>query len=302
MAGWLGAALGSAVSSTGLSFAGFYAPSQYFVVLLAVFVILLFACAVVAEYFGTILERLDAQVSAARAEALRSQRLWHTLLAQLPVAAVLLDADTHEVIGASAPAQARFFGGQDPGGGRDFFETIHFTYPEPIQQLVHGAGGVERLSIVRLGDRLLATEIRVQHVAQKGRRFALVIVNDMTEAFCVKAALDVSDHAALVADAEGRVLAFNKPARALFSDAAVGAAVSQLLPQTTAGPRWWDPGLSSRRRLYATIMRRVYQVTASAVVLPGEDARLYVIAFLPAAQVAAGDAGITGSTTVLQRQ
>src|SRR5258708_5258461 len=183
LAGWLGAVFGGAARGTGLSFAGFFAPPQYFSVLLAVFVILLFACAVVAEYFGTLLERLDAQVAAARAEALRSQRLWQTLLEQLPVAAVLLDADTHEIVCASGPALARFFAGEDPGAGRNFFETIHFTYPEPIQQLVHGAGGVERLSMVRLGDRLLATEIRVQHVAQKGRRVPLVIAHAMTDAF-----------------------------------------------------------------------------------------------------------------------
>ena len=36
-------------------------------------------------------------------------------------------------------------------------------------------------------------------------------------------------------------------------------------------------------------MQRVYQLTCSAVVLPGEDERLYVVAFVPAALVAAAD-------------
>jgi hypothetical protein len=48
-------------------------------------------------------------------------------------------------------------------------------------------------------------------------------------------------------------------------------------------------------------MRRMYQVTTNAVALPGEEARLYVVAFLPMARVAAEDqSATTGSNTVVQ--
>ena len=300
-ADWLSGVLVKATGAGSLPFAGFYAPSAYFVVLLEAFVTMLFACAVAAEYLGSIFERLQGQVSAARAETARSQALWSALLEQLPLPAVLLDANTHEVMCVSAPAMAKFFGGEESIVGRDFFQAIHFSYPEAVQQLINGAGGVERLSMVRLGDQLLATEVRVQHLAQRGRRFALVIVNDTTEAFCLGAALDVAEHAALVADSQGRVLAFNRPARALFSGTAVGAEVSRLLPQFDSGTRWWDPGLSGRRKMHVTVMRRVYQLTTSSVPLPGEDAKLYVIAFLPVARVAAADQTPVGSTTVVER-
>src|SRR5256886_16301245 len=113
--------------------------------------------------------------------------LFRSLLERLPLPAVLLDADTHEVVGASAPAVAKFFGGEESVVGRDFFQAIHFSYPEAVQQLIDGAGGVEPQSMVRLGEQLLATEVRVQHLAQNGRRLALVVVNDTTEALCVRA-------------------------------------------------------------------------------------------------------------------
>jgi PAS domain-containing protein len=283
-------------------FAGFYAPSEYFVVLLEVFAIMLGACAVAAEYLGTIFHRFDAQIWAARAEAARGQALWSALLEQLPLPALLLDADTHEVIGASSAAAAKFLAGVAPVVGRKLLELLHFTYPEPVERLVNGAGGTEQLCMLRVGERLLATEVRVQHVAQKGRRLALVMINDTMEAFCVKAALDVAEHAALVADSAGRVLAFNKPARALFSGIEVGAGIAQLLPQLDARRRWWDPGLGGRRKMHVTVMRRVYQVTCSSVALPGEEARLYVIAFLPAARVASADPGATGSTNLMPSQ
>jgi len=300
-ADWLGGVLVKATGAGSLPFAGFYAPAAYFVILLEAFVIMLFGCAVAAEYLAGIFERLRGQAASARAETARSQALWSALLEQLPLPAVLLDADTHEVVGASAPAVAKFFGGEESVVGRDFFQAIHFSYPEAVQQLIDGAGGVEPQSMVRLGEQLLATEVRVQHLAQNGRRLALVVVNDTTEVLCVRAALDVAEHAALVADPQGRILAFNRPARALFSGTQVGAEVSGLLPQFQPGTRWWDPGLSGRRKMHVTVMRRVYQLTTSSVPLPGEDTRLYVVAFLPVARVAAADQSPVGSTTVVER-
>ena len=300
---YLEALLGTATANARAPFSGFYAPAEYFVVLLEAFAVVMAACAVAAEYLGTLFDRLDVQVRASRTEAVRSQALWSTLLEQLPLPAVLLDAGTHEVISASAPAVAKFFADHEGAiEGCDFFQAVHFTYPEPIQQLVNGVDGVEQLSMVRLGDRLLATEVRVQHVSQQGRRLALVLVNDTMETLCVRAALDASEHAALVADPQGRILALNKPARALFAAARVGADVSHLVPHPDAEVPWWDPGLSGRRKMHLTVMRRLYQVTSSAVALPGEDARLHVITFLPAARVTASDPSVTGATRLMQRE
>lgn len=292
--------LGGGAGGARLPFAGFYAPSEYFVVLLQVFVTMLFACAVAAEYLGTVFERLHSQVARARAEAERGQQLWTALLEQLPLPAFLLDAATGEVICASAAALAKF--GADEAGlvGRNFFEALRFSYPELVQELVSGAGGVARLCTLRLSGRLLASEVHVQHLAQRGRRFALVVVSETTEALCVKAALDAAEHAALVLDSQGRVLAFNKPAAVLFPAAQIDAEIAHLLPPPEAQARWWDPGLSGRRKMHMTIMQRVYQLTSSSVVLPGEEERLYVVAFLPAALAAAADQ--TGTFTALAQR
>jgi PAS domain-containing protein len=285
----------------GLPFAGFYAPSEYFVVLLEVFVIMLFACAVAAEYLGSVFERLETQVGAAWAEAERGQQLWSTLLERLPLPAFLVDANTSEVILASAAALAKFEGDAGSLAGRGLFEVLPFSYPEVVQELLSGAGGAAKPCMVRHGERLLATEVRVQHLAQKGRRFALVVVNDMTQDLCVQAALDAAEHAALVVDSNGRVLAFNKPAGALFPDTRIEGDVSRLLPQAEREGPWWNPGLAGRSKMHVTIMQRVYQLTISSVPLPGEEERLYVIALLPAALIAAATDQSGSYPTLAQR-
>jgi PAS domain-containing protein len=292
--------LGRGSISAGLPFAGFYAPSEYFVVLLEVFVIVLLACAVAADYLGTVFERLHEQVAGARTAAQRGQQLWASLLEQLSLPAFLVDANTLETCLANSAALARFDSAQAGFLGRNFVQALPFSYPEVVQELINDAGGVAHACTIRLGEQLLAAEVRVQHLAYSGRRLALVIVTDTTEAFCLRAALDVAEHAALVVNAQGRVLAHNRPAAALFPGVQVGVDTAALVPQPERETQWWAPGLSGRRKMHLTITHRLYQLTSSAVLLPGEDERLYVLAFVPAAQAAAAEQSSTMRTPVVK--
>ena len=170
---------------------------------------------------------------------------------------------------------------------------VKFSYPEAIEALINGRDGVEPLSVIHTSGQLRATEVRVRHIAQDGRRLALVTVSDTTEAFCMGAALDAAEHAALVVNATGRILALNRPARAVFPEAQAGGEVSKLVPEAGEGVAWWDPGISRCKKMHLTVTRRVYQVTATAVALPGEEERLYVIAFVPTSAFAGRDRGAT---------
>ena len=274
-------------------FAAFYAPAGYYAVLLQVFAVVVFGCAVAAEYLRTVYDRLNAQTAMARSETLRSRGLWSALVEELPLPAALVDAETHEILCASAAGIARWRTREGAIVGRQFFEVVRFSYPEAIEALIGGRDGVEPLCIVHTGEQLRATEVRVQHIAQDGRRLALITVSDSTEAFCVRAALDAAEHAALVVDAAGRVLVINKPARAVFPEVKAGSELARLVPEGGAGAAWWDPGMSRCKKLHLTVARRIYRVTATAVALPGENERLYVVAFVPAAAVAGADRSAT---------
>jgi hypothetical protein len=289
---WLGS-VGSLSAGAGRPFAAFYAPAGYYAVVLQVFTVVLFGCAVAAEYLRTVYDRLNAQVAMARSEVLRSRGLWSELVHELPLPALLVDGETHEILCASAIAVGKWGTRERAVAGQGFFEVVRFSYPEAIEALISGRDGVEPLCMVHIGGQLLATEVRVQHLAQDGRRLALVTVSDSTEAFCMRAALDAAEYAALVVNAAGRVLVVNRPARAVFPEAHAGSELSSLVPQSGAGVAWWDPGMSRCRRMHLTVTRRVYRVTTTAVALPGEEERLYVVAFAPTSAVAGPERGTT---------
>ena len=284
---WLAAVLGQQGVATSAPFPGFYAPSGYYVVLLEVFAIVMLSCAVAAEYLGTIFERLHSHVEDARAEAERGQEFWATLIEDLPLPALLVDADTLNIVCVSE--QARRFCDNEPASGSSLLEAIRFSYPEVIQELITRDGGVASLSIIKVADRLRETQIHVQLLAQQGRRLALVAIDDKTDELMVRAALDVVGQAVLVIDAHGRVLAFNKPAQALFASVERQSDAGRLLSLPGLPSRWWEPGLSGRRKMQIEIGPRIYQVTCSASPLPGEEEPFYVVAFLPIARAAVHD-------------
>jgi hypothetical protein len=295
---WLAAVFNQEGAAINAPFPGYYAPSGYFVVLFEVFTIVLFACAIAAEYLGTVFERLHAHIDVARDEAQRGQEFWATLIEALPMPALLVDTDALQVLRASDEARG-FSSDGEPLTGRALFDAIKFSYPDVIQELVTQADGVAPLSMIKVGDRLRSTEVRVQHVAQKGRRLALVIIRDKSEEFTTKAALDLTGQAALVIDSQGRVLVFNKPAVTLFPGVEKNADASRLLSLGGLPARWWEPDLTGRRKMHLEIGPRLYQVTSSASPLPGEEERLYVVMFLPVARAAIGDRSTTTATPQL---
>ena len=290
-AAWLTGLFGGS-SAASEPFPGFYAPPGYFVVLLQVFAILMAACAFAAEYLGSVFDRLHADHVAARAEAERAQQLWANLIEELPLPAALVDTRTLQVVSQSGELD-RLTTEAAPAIGRKLTEVIQFTYPEIIEELASGIGGTAQHVALHRGGELCLARVRSQPIPYKGRRLALILIEETLEAFALRAALDVAEQAIVVVDSQDRVLAFNRPALALFSATRAGADATALLAQPDAPPRWWEPGLTGRRKMHMRIVPRLFQVTSTAVAMPGEQERLCVIAFLPVARAESLEATLT---------
>ena len=158
------------------------------------------------------------------------------------------------------------------------------------------AGDDNQRELTRTTRLLRPAKQRVIHIAHKGRRLALLALEDVTQLFHARTVLDTSEYAALLVDEAGRVLTFNKPATVLFGDLEVGMAAGHLLQTTQGAQSWWEPGLSGRSKLHVEIGPRLFQVTTSAVALPGEERQLFAVSLVPVARVEANDPYGVGST------
>ena len=265
------------------SFAGFYAPTSYLVVMLETFAATLFACAIAANYIGSIFERLLAGSILAHTESEQAQVLWSTLIERLPLPALLVDPHSLRILSCSDAALAYLSGTKRSLEGQELFSVARFSFADLVQDMVAGAKNEPTLIAVHVGEQLRLTQVKVLQVVHRRRRLALLTLEDVTQAFCFKAALDSSEYAALVIDTQGRVRAFNKRAGELFGDLAAGVDADKLLVHQVAGLPWWEPGLGGRRKMHLDIGSRIYEVTSSEVPVPGEEQRLYSVSLLPVA-------------------
>jgi PAS domain-containing protein len=292
---WLGWLFGPQTTAPQASFMGFFAPSTY-VVLLEVFAVLLFACAFAAEYLGSLFERLNARSLLAQVETERAQALWAGLIERLPVPVLLVEPDTLRIVAASELAQTSLQSEKASLVDSKLFEALHFSYPDMVQELVTGNDGSVPRTVIHVGEQVRMCEVRVIHIAHKGRRLALVTLQDITEFFHARTVLDNSEYAALLIDGRGYILTFNKPATVLFGELEVGMDANRLLQISQGAPLWWEPGLSGRSKLHLEIGPRLFQVTSSAIVLPGEEHRVFAVALVPVARAEANDPYGIGST------
>jgi PAS domain-containing protein len=291
---WLTWLFGPQGTGSQPSFMGFSAPSSY-LVLLEVFTVLLFACAFAAEYLGSLFERLNAHSAMALADAERAQALWTGLIERLPFPALLIDSETLRIIAASELANTYLRSDPVPLEGRKLFDAVKFSFPDIVQELIGGNdGGVPRTA-VHVADEIRMAQAWVVHITHNGQRLALLTLEDVTELFCARSALDTSEYAALVIDWKGRILVFNKPAVALFGKLEAGVDADRLLPRSEQALAWWEPGLGGRRKVHLEIGPRVFQVTGCAIALPGEEERFYSVSLLPVAKAENADSFGTGS-------
>ena len=292
---WITWVFGTRDMAPQASFMGFYAPSTY-VVFLEVFAVLLFACAFAAEYLGSLFDRLNMRTALAQAEMERAQSLWAALIERLPVPVLLADPDTLLIVAASERAQVLLECEMPVPESCKLFDALRFSYPEMVQELVTGNdGSVPRITL-HVGERIQMCEVRVIHIAHKGRRLALLTLHDLTELVHARTVLDTSEYASLLIDRHGRILTFNKPATVLFGELQVGMDASRALPLPQNAAPWWEPGLSGRSKQHIEIGPRLFQVTSSAIVLPGEEHRVIAVALVPVARAEANDPYGVGST------
>jgi PAS domain-containing protein len=271
------------------SFAGFYAPTGYLVAVLEVFSVVLFACAVAAEYVGTIFERLLASSNLARSDSEKAQELWATLIERLPIPGLLIDPTSLRIVACSDSARTFLHLGEASTEGLNLFEVARFSFIDLVQEMIGGAVSTATLTALHVADEVRLAQVRALQVVHKKRRLTLLTLEDVTELFCLKAAWDTSEAAALVVDALGHIRAFNKPSATLFTGVKIGANAEQMLSQLVAGLPWWESGLTLRRKMHIEIDSRIYEVTSSEIALPGEAQCLYSVSLLPVARADTAD-------------
>jgi len=280
-AGWL-QSLGEPSAPPAGLFPGFYAPPNYFVALLVLFVVLLLGIAVMSEAIASLLLRLYEKLGRSVGALDEAHSLGAQILQEAPLPTALLFADTFRIVQASRSFTAHLATSAGAVVGRNLFDVVRFSYPEMVEAAIARAGGEAPICTHRVGDAMHLVRARASPLVQGGTVFACLSLEPVDEIASLRAALDAAAPAILVIDAGGGIACFNESAGELFAGLRPGASARRLLSNDGLPADWWQPGTRGRRKQRLALSKGSFEAASVAVPIAGEREPFVVLTLQPA--------------------
>ena len=261
-------------------FAGLSAPASYLFVMLQLFVLLLFAVALLAESMRSLLTRLDQRLRVSSHALRDADGLAAEVLRAAPLPTALVYADTYRVAQASDSFLRELRLDEGALAERNLLGLIEFSYPEVVEELIAN-GGTAPLVTYRLDGETRIARLRVQRLAHGGSRYAHVSLEDIGDRYYLQGALDAMHEAWLVIGANRRLLYLNRVARDLLGAPELGTAASSALAQDGLADDWWELGPRSEQQRHVPFGGRPFDARSIAVRIPGEREPLTLLGLRP---------------------
>lgn len=260
----------------------------YLAAIVCLFGVLMFAVASVADAIGTVAARLQRRSAVLSKALTKVESLSAEALGLMPWPTALIYADTFRVAQASRSFFQQFFLDPDATADQNFFGLLKFSYPDAVEALLGDRGGVLPLSVVWVrGERRLMS-VHVSHLNHEDTRYALVSLQEITDAHYLRLALDAIDEPVIVLSSN-RVVAFNPAAEAVIDNLAVGVDASQPLATSHPPFAWWALGVRTRQECDVRFGEVAFRGVSQAVVIPGEREPLTIITLEPQRDQTGGD-------------
>lgn len=207
-------------------FAGLRVPPAYLFIALELFAALLLTTAVLA-----------ASLPRPRARAARPG-LATRALRTAPAPTALVALDTGAVAMASESFHRRLLIPSDALAERSFTELVAFDDPEAVAGLLR-KGGTLPLTGYRVGPERRMARIEAHLLSHAGARYARITIDDLSELYYLRAALDGLAEPWLVLAGDGRVAYFNRAASERLGELYLGIEATTVLAAEGLAPDWW---------------------------------------------------------------
>jgi PAS domain-containing protein len=182
------------------------------------------------------------------------------LMYAAPSPQVLVMVNSGRIVNASS----RFLQAFDiqDAAGRFLLDTVTFTYPSVIKQLI--ASGGEDIQGATVRGRDLVLRIRVSVIGAGDSRAALLGIEPCDDV-CWRGEVDTLDEPVFAVDARGHLAFLNRSAVSLFGAASEGSAATELFESGAA--RWWEiaPLESARRVLHRGSNRYIASIRRTRI-------------------------------------
>ena len=194
-------------------------------------------------------------------------------------AAVLVYADTGQVLEASDVFLRRNRLSRRELRGQTIFELVDFAYPEAVMDLLADGGEVPFTTCRADGEtrvlRLVANSIR-----HGGEHFALLILEDQNELYALQAALGALAEPVMILSESDRLLYQNAAASGVFGRLEARQPVSEVLGRDELPAGWWRSA-GRRREQRLDVAGISYRAHLSPARMPGGGEDLTILTLRP---------------------
>jgi PAS domain-containing protein len=250
-------------------------PSDPLVALIA-FALLLPAFAAVARVVARSSRALESRTRAALAVLDPADNLFGAVARASGEPAVLVLADSGQVVRASETFRERMLLHGEDLPGRDVFDLVRFLEPAKVRVLL-AKGGELPFCFYDVGREPRVARLRVDAVSHRGARYANLVLHELIDLFYLKAALDGTGEPLLLIGPDERLRYFNLAASRLFGDLHFGQEAGPLLGE---GDWRADARPPAARRVQ--LGGRSYSAVAVEVRTPETVEPLTILRLLPA--------------------
>jgi PAS domain-containing protein len=254
-------------------------------VLMELFAVLVFAAAVVTGALASLLLRLTTSLHQS-GEALREAEGLAARVLQASVhPTALVDRSSLRVVQASDSFLRQLLLEPADLADRTVVELFDMPFPEPLQAAL-ARGGEVPFAICRVDGETRIVRISVSLIEHAGSDYAHVSVDDVSDLYYLRGALEAIDAPYLLLGADRRILYFNRAAQSLFGQLYAGMPASGTLEPEGTPAHWWDLTPRRSHRRHVSIKARPYRADLVAADLPGHAGSLTFVT-LQAAETAA---------------
>lgn len=270
------AEMGAALFPPVDAIAGFYSTPTYEFTLLVMFAAIQITVAFLSQPLALLLVRVNTRLEVSNKMLTEIQGLFHAVLRAEPEPAVILYADSGQVVQASDSFFKRMLVRPSEIAGRGLFEVVQFDDVDRVTAAFTASSGELPFCVYRVHGEKRVANISFYCTEHQGLRYLYVGFQEVTELYHLQAAFDAVDDPLMVFEANERLHYANRAARDVFGELYFGQEVASVSALQSFLHEAKNAGDADGERHFV-INDKPYEIRQLPTQLPGDTAASTIV-------------------------
>ena len=255
---------------------GFESSPTYEFTLLVLFAAVQLTVAFLSRPLAVLLVRVNGRLEVSGKLLTEVQGLFHAVLRAEPDPAVIIYADSGQIVQASDSFFTRMLVRPSEMAGRGLFDVVQFEQAERVRAALSTQSGDLPFCVYRVHEETRIANVYFYRTEHHGVNYIYIGLQEVTELYYLHSAFDALEDPLMVVASDARLQYANRPARAIFGDLYFGMEIASVPKLQALFERLGDTD-ESQDDSSRIIDGQPYDVQQLVAQLPGEATACTVV-------------------------